>query len=196
MNDFGLVVDNVHLKALAKSFRKRAAAMDKLLGCNDNNDDEKTSTVTMLHQGPLYIRRTTQPMNTEFAQIHYDSRTMTTVPSAIPNKFLALTLGALRCMNLRPYTVEVPILPITSREHLVLGEQFVTILASSMIHQGGFNNVEPGTDELTEDIMDQKLCREAVDYLLQTTKYCEQNGDRWARDVAMFGKIAEGPDTG
>ncbi|KAK3952698.1 hypothetical protein QBC32DRAFT_135915 [Pseudoneurospora amorphoporcata] len=177
LESFGQVADNAHLKALADSFRKRGRALDRL-GCDET---------TNMHQGPLYVGCTTAPMAEQLAQLHYDSD-MATVPSV--SKFLSLTLGALRYIGLKPYTVEVPILPIWVKAHLPLGERLVTVLASSLITQGGFNGVQAGSRAGTG--MDLQLCDEAGSYVAEKTKYFEQNIDQTLLDIDDFDRETEG----
>ncbi|CCC14040.1 hypothetical protein SMACR_09524 [Sordaria macrospora] len=127
------------------------------------------------------------PMVEQLAKLHYDSD-MATVPSV--SKFLSLTLGALRYIGLHPYTVEVPVLPIWVPEHLAMGERLVTVLASSLISQGGFNNIQPGSKP--EMGMDMELCDEAGGYLAEKTKYFEQNLDKTIVDSEDFLRRTEG----
>ncbi|KAK3489575.1 uncharacterized protein B0T23DRAFT_455559 [Neurospora hispaniola] len=177
LEDSGQVANKEYLKMLAESFRKRGRALGRL-GCDE--------TINM-HQGPLYVGSTTRPIAECLAQHHYDSN-MSAIPST--NKFLSLTLGALRYIGLRPYTVEVPILPIWVMEHLPMGERLVTVLASSFVTQGGFNSVQASSRAGTG--MSMALCDEAGLYVAEKTRYFEQNIDKSLVDSKDFMRRTEG----
>ncbi|KAL0466477.1 hypothetical protein QR685DRAFT_609022 [Neurospora intermedia] len=160
LDDSGQVVNKEYLEMLAGSFWKRGIALGRL-GCDE--------TINM-HQGPLYVGSTTMPIAECLVQHHYDSN-MSAIPST--NKFLSLTLGALRVIGLRPYTVEVPILPIWVMEHLPIGERLVTVLASSFITQRGFNGAQASSRAGTG--ISTALCDEAGLYVAEKTRYFKQN---------------------
>lgn len=149
-------------------------------------DKLRCDETTNMHQGPLCVGCTTEPMTAEFPQLHFES----TVPTIPPTKFLSLTLGALRYISLKPYTVEVPILPILVPDYLPMSERLVTVLASSLTDQGGFNDVQAGSRP--EAGMDMKLCDEAGSYIAEKTRYFEHNLDKTMLDSKDFKRRTQG----
>lgn len=124
---------NIHkLEVFIESFKRRAKALQKL----DNIGS------AYMHQGPLYVGCTAGKMSERIKQHHYEP-SMSALP--MKNMFLALTMGALLQIGLKPYTVGVPILPVWVGEHLPLAERLVTMLASSLISQDGFNGIQAGS---------------------------------------------------
>ncbi|KAK3946581.1 hypothetical protein QBC32DRAFT_185565, partial [Pseudoneurospora amorphoporcata] len=126
------------------------------------------------------------PMSQGVKAHHYDS-SMAGAPLPMSNMFLALTMGALLRLGLKPYTVEVPILPIWKGEHLLLGERLVTLFASSLITQGGFNGVQAGSKTGQDN-------EEAWIYVAGKTTYLKDNLDRTVADMDRFLADVEGVD--
>ncbi|KAK3485756.1 uncharacterized protein B0T23DRAFT_326052 [Neurospora hispaniola] len=166
---------NIHkLEVFIESFKRRAKALQKL----DNTGS------TYMHQGPLYVGCTAGQMSERMKQHHYEP-SMPALP--MKNMFLALTMGALLQIGLKPYTVGVPILPVWVGEHLPLAERLVTMLASSLISQDGFNGIQAGS-KAGQD------CDEAGLYVAEETTYFKNNLDRTLADADQFFTDTEGVD--
>jgi phage terminase Nu1 subunit (DNA packaging protein) len=67
------------------------------------------------------------------------------------SKAWALLVGCLTSIGLSPEWVSVPVVKVWKREQLEIAEILVTMLAGSLICDGGLNGIQPGTQSMEDE---------------------------------------------
>lgn len=117
----------------------------------------------VLADGPDHVAQLSSPLyvgcagNLAARTPHHDQRASGGV------KLLHLTQSCMAYCGFSPRTVAAPALWVWEEEHVPLAEMLVTVLAGSLVAQGGFNAVAPGSNR-------PDLTGAGAEEMLQTTQ--------------------------